>query len=229
MQESKKAVMSYSGGKDSAYALYLAKEEGYEAIALVTTMVSEGARSWFHGIPEGLLKEVASSMEIPFYPIHTTLTNYEKAFEEALTLQKERGATHCIFGDIDILAHRDWCEARCKNTGLEAVFPLWQMDRKKVVEGYLKAGFLAVITVIDGKILPDYLIGMPLTQKIMRMMEALGADPAGENGEYHTFTYDGPLFKRPIAFEEKDALSLDHYKVLPLSVVDKIIPFPKKK
>lgn len=192
-------IISYSGGKDANLALYRAIEKGYKAVGLLTTYNEAMERSWFHGIPKDILMEVSKSLKIPINLVSTGFGNdYGLDFERALIEFKNQGADTCVFGDIDIEEHYSWCDERCKNTGLKSEFPLWNEDREKLVLESINLGFKSMITVIDNSILDESFLGKTLTAEIIEKIKESGADPCGENGEYHTFVYDGPTFDKPI-------------------------------
>ena len=212
----KKFAASYSGGKDSALAIHRALQNGMDPVMLLTTYNTEENRSWFHGIPENILLKISVSLVIPATIIRTSGEWYEDSFEKALKKSKNAGANCCVFGDIDLQAHFDWCTARCTTAGLKAVFPLWQEDRKKIVREFIGAGFKAVITIVDTKQLDAKFLGRELTLETAEAISESGADICGENGEYHTFVTDGPLFKKPIQPILGDPFHKDGYAILPI-------------
>ena len=194
-------AISYSGGKDSALALYKTIKQGHKPVALITTVNVEQNRSWFHGIQNGLLHSVSSSLQIPLIICECTPNNYAQSFEKSLVKARLMGADSCVFGDIDINGHKDWNEERCQKAGLKCVLPLWQQDREMLTRETVAAGFKALIKIVDSKKLEDSFLGQTLTEPLIDKIKATGIDVCGENGEYHTFVYDGPIFTSPIAFE----------------------------
>lgn len=212
----KKFTASFSGGKDSILAIYKAITLGMTPSHLITTFNNERQQSWFHGIPGHLLCDVADSLKIPLTCIKTSGSEYAVNFEKELFKQKKAGAEVCVFGDIDIEEHRAWCRQRCDNIGIEAYFPLWQKDRRMLVYEFIDKGFIANITVIDKKKLNEKYLGMSLTKEIVEAIAADGADPCGENGEYHTFVSNGPIFSYPVKYNWGKKMSFDNYAVLPL-------------
>ncbi len=214
----KRFVASYSGGKDSVLALHRAKKLGLVPIKLITTYNTDLNRSWFHGIPEPLLKRTADSLALPIELIKTSGAEYEKNFENALSAAKYDGAEVCIFGDIDIDEHLEWCSARCRNVGITPFFPLWQEERKKLVYEFVEAGYSAIITTIDTSRMSAELLGHKLDAKTLAEIEKSGVDVCGENGEYHTFVYDGPMFTQKVRFSCGEAITLDKYAIMPLLV-----------
>ena len=198
----KNFVMSYSCGKDSTLALYRMIKSGNTPLGLLITVNKKGNRSWFHGVPENLIKEVSKSLNIPLILVETDGNDYEYKFSEALKKAKEAlGIDSCVFGDIDLEAHRAWCTDRCKEANIEAIFPLWQEDREELVYEFIDSGFKTVIKNVKLECMGEGFLGKVLTKDLVNDIKATGSDPCGENGEYHTFVYDGPLFKYPIKFE----------------------------
>lgn len=198
-----KFVMSFSGGKDSTLALYRMIKKGYEPVALLTTIKKDANKSWTHGISNKLLQQVSESLEIPLLKVECGVCEYEKEFEKILIKSKELGANICAFGDIDIEEHKTWDTERCKKAGLEASFPLWQEDRESLVYEFIESGFTTIIKTINLDYLNESLLGKKLTKEVVSEIKSTGADACGENGEYHTFVIDGPLFKEKISFKNK--------------------------
>lgn len=212
----KKFVASYSGGKDSVLALYRAIKQGMKPICLIITYNIDQNRSWFHGIPQEILDEVSKSLNIPIKLIKTTGKEYAENFKKELRIQKEMGAEVCVFGDIDIEGHLEWGTNICKESGLEPYFPLWQESRKDLVNEFISSGFTANITCVDTDRLSDKHLGMTLSKDTILSIEKDGADVCGENGEYHSFVSDGPIFSKPIEFHYGEKIVRDHYAILPI-------------
>lgn len=196
-----KVLASFSGGKDGMLAIDRALRAGHEVIGLITTMREED--SWFHELPRTVLHSVAASLQIPLYLVQTgSGAAYEQDYAEAMRVLKERGAEGILFGDIDLLEHRAWCERLAESVGLEAMFPLWGRSRRALVGELLDAGYLAMIQKVDKtKLSTDYL-GRILSHALLDELEAQGLDACGENGEYHTVVFDGPLFVQPVALQK---------------------------
>lgn len=198
---SKKFIVSYSCGKDSTLSLYRMIKQGHTPLGLLIAVDKKLNRSWFHGVPEHLLNEVSSSVNIPLMLVKCEGQEYATAFENQLKIAKEQGAEACVFGDIDLEAHRTWCTDRCDTVGIEAIFPLWQEDREALTYEFIDSGFKTVLKNVKLECLSEDFLGKILTKEVVQDVKATGSDPCGENGEYHTFVYDGPLFKVPIKFE----------------------------
>jgi len=209
-----KIAISYSGGKESALALYKATQPGHTPILLITTFNTDRNHSYSHGINEAILNRVSDSLCIPSMTVKTTDKEYTNDFEKALAHAKELGAEACVFGDIDIEGHFSWCSERCKNVGIESIFPLWGCDRQSVVYDCIDNGFVANISVINTKYLSDTFLGQQLTKEIVNSIADTGADICGENGEYHTFVSDGPIFNHPVQFSFSEKFIKNEYAIM---------------
>lgn len=215
----KRFVASYSGGKDSALAVCRATEMGMVPMGLITTYNEEQDRSWFHGIPAPVLEQIGSAMGMPAALICTSGQQYRENFVKALQRQKALGAEVCVFGDIDIAEHLQWCSDVCRDAGIAPCFPLWQESREALVRESVLRGFTATVTVVDTRRLPPELLGEKLTLPLLEVIRSQGADICGENGEYHTFVSDGPIFQHPVPFMPGCVQRRGAYAVLPVCTV----------
>lgn len=197
-----KAFVSWSGGKDSALACYNAMKNGGIEIAYLLNMLSEdGTRSRSHHLSVAALKAQAEAMGIPIVQRQATWGGYEEEFKKALAVFKEEGVRTGVFGDIDVQEHRDWVERVSSESGLNAILPLWQRRRESLMGEFIAAGFKAVIVAVKLECMGSEWLGRQLDRQFVEDMKRLPqVDLCGENGEYHTFVYDGPLFKEPIKF-----------------------------
>ena len=216
-----KAFVSWSGGKDSALACYRAlRQGGIEVAWLVTTLGTDGAWSRSHHIPPRLLTIQGDKMGLPVVQATTTWEEYEDRFKSILRDLKDKGTEAGIFGDIDVEPHREWVERVCGETGIIPFLPLWHCEREEVMEEFIGAGFRAVLVAVDGNspLGPEWL-GREIDRPLCRDLAAVpGVDLCGENGEYHTFVYDGPLFRNPLPFSAgRPVKERDHW-FLPLSL-----------
>lgn len=210
-----KFIMSYSCGKDSTLALYRMIKLGYIPAALLITVNKIENMSWFHGISKDLMEKVSKSLNIPLILVETEGSNYENMFTESLIrAKKELGINFCVFGDIDLEDHRKWCTDRCDEAKIEAVFPLWNENREKLVYEFIDLGFKAVIKKVNNKYMGEEFLGKLLTKEVVIDIKETGSDPCGENGEYHTFVYDGPIFTHPIKFENLNILKSNNSSFL---------------
>lgn len=215
-----KFAMLYSCGKDSALALHRMISEGHTPACLIVTFNKEADRSWFHGVTEDLLDAVSASLDIPVIRCICTGDTYESEVERCLTQAREQGAEAAAFGDIDIEDHRIWNQARCDAAGLECVLPLWQETRESLVAETINEGFKAVIKCVDLSCLDESFLGETLDTALVDRISATGADACGENGEYHTFVYDGPLFKTPIPLHIGEKINLNTHAVIDITLQD---------
>jgi diphthine-ammonia ligase len=194
----KNSLCSWSGGKDSCFALIQAIGFGYMPKVLLNVLNEEGKISRSHGIPSAILKQQADAARLPVHLISSSWQEYEKHFTNALSELKEQyQLSYAVFGDIDLQPHRDWEEKVCSNAGLTAILPLWKQDRKTLVMQMLEAGIEAMI-VSCNETMGERFLGKMITPPLVEELESIGIDACGENGEYHTLVLDCPLFSSPI-------------------------------
>lgn len=200
------SLCSWSGGKDSCFALMQGVVSGYTPRVLLNVLNEEGKISRSHGIPYSILKAQAKAMNTPLHCVSSSWAEYEMHFTSALKELKDRfQLTYAIFGDIDLQAHRDWEEKVCANAGLTAILPLWQQDRKTLVLQMLKAGIETMI-VSCNESMGERFIGKFITPTLVDELESLGIDPCGENGEYHTLVLNCPLFQDRVSVSVTEKL-----------------------
>ncbi|WP_455539004.1 Dph6-related ATP pyrophosphatase [Terrisporobacter sp.] len=193
-----KFVLSYSGGKDCILALYRKIQEGSVPVALLTTVKKSSKETWTHGLSFDLLEQVSKSLDIPILYAQCDVCEYEEVFEEKLKEAKAMGAISVVYGDIDIEHHRKWGVDRAEHTGLDYEFPLWQEDREKLVHEVIDNGFKAIIKKVNLDFMSEDFLGKTLTKELIEEIKSTESDACGENGEYHTFVVDGPIFKYKI-------------------------------
>ena len=178
----KNTLCSWSGGKDSCFALMQAVQSGYVPKVLLNVLNEEGIISRSHGIPRAILELQAIHAGISLYTVASSWKDYETKFTRALIgLKAKYELSYAVFGDIDLMAHREWEEMVCKKAGLEAFLPLWKQDRKKLVHQMLEAGITAII-VSCNETMGEKFIGKQITTDLITDLELLGVDPCGENG-----------------------------------------------
>jgi diphthine-ammonia ligase len=206
-----KVVASWSGGKDSAYAYYLATQHGHQVINLLTMMMSE-EKSNFHMIPSTILDAQARAIGIPLIKKTTSAATYEKDFKSLLIECKTRGIEGLVTGDIyEVSGHEQgWLGRICQEIGLTPITPLWMGDTKQIYLDYLKTGFIAVVVRTKLELLGADWLGRILDKKFYDDIISLGnVDACGEGGEYHTVITDGPTFKNKIEIQETKKHKLD--------------------
>lgn len=218
--------MSWSGGKDSALALYeLLRSPEWEVVGLLTSVADPYRRISHHGVREELLDAQAEAIGLPLDKLRLPLdrgpcTNeaYEKLIGQRLAGYVSRGVTHVAHGDLflaDLRAYRERNLARLDMTG---VFPIWGRDTRELVGQFEDLGFRAVLCCVEGARLDASFVGRSLERRLVADLPS-GVDPAGENGEYHSFVYAGPIFEQPLAIETGVVVTRDnrHYIDLVLS------------
>ncbi len=206
-----KFAMSYSCGKDSTLALHKMLEQGHEPVCLVV-MVNEAVdRSYFHGADPAMLERYSKALALPMILCPAKGETYQAAFETGLMKAKAMGAEAACFGDIDIEENRQWEEERCRAVGLTPCFPLWQQGREELVHEVIRLGYRCLIKTVNRAALPMELLGTYLDENAVSVMKSAGIDICGENGEYHTLTVDGPIFREPLLFQVGENLILGDY------------------
>jgi len=193
---------SWSGGKDSALALHQAAQAGAVPTLLISMMIESGERSRSHGLSREVLAAQAEAVGLPIEFGAASWSGYEAELLRMLEATMGRGGPELgVFGDIDMEDHRVWVERVCGLAGARARLPLWQRDRRQLMEEVLDIGFEAVIVAVRDGVLPAELLGVTIDADVVAEIERLGADAAGENGEYHSLVVDGPLFERCLEIE----------------------------
>lgn len=199
-----KVIFCWSGGKDSALALYkVLQENKFEIIALLTTLSAQFKRISMHGVREELLDMQAASIGLPLIKMYVsdgTNSEYEKTMETLLLQYKVQGVTKVIFGDIFLEDLRLYRENNLAKVGLTAEFPLWKIDTKLLVNEFLELGFKTITCCVNDGYFGEDKVGVEITKEFIKNLPS-NVDPCGENGEFHTFCYDGPIFKKPVQFE----------------------------
>jgi len=191
-------ISSWSAGKDSCYALMMALKQGNNLVALLNMMNENNKISRSHGIPLSLLNQQANLLNIPLLAVAASWESYELKYIEALNkLKNEYDADGVVFGDIDLEAHREWEEKVCNEANLNAMLPLWQQNRKKLVFDMIDNGIKAIIVSCNTH-LGETFLGREITKELAEEMETLGVDACGENGEYHTLVVNCPIFSNEL-------------------------------
>ncbi|MES1176624.1 MAG: diphthine--ammonia ligase [Myxococcales bacterium] len=196
----KRAFFSWSGGKDSMLALHRALESGYEVAALLAMVDESGERSRSHGLPPHLIRRQAEALGIPLVVRHASWATYEAEFIAATTELAAQGIHYGLFGDIDLEPHRVWEEKVCGAAGIEAVLPLWQEPRRRLVDEFLALEYRARVVCTNARWLNGSFCGRSFDAAFLGDLPK-DVDACGENGEFHTFVFDGPRFQRPVAHE----------------------------
>lgn len=186
---------SWSGGKDSALATHRALAQGHQVVCLLSFVSEDGRRSRSHRVPVSALQAQAEAMGLPLLCFRTSWEKYEENFKRAVDELKREGVAGGVFGDLELEEHRQWVGRVCGEVGIEPFLPLWRAESAALVEEFLELGFKALVVATR---LDPSLLGRSLDWAFLAEVEKLGSHPMGENGEYHTFVTDGPLFRRPL-------------------------------
>lgn len=209
---------SWSGGKDSCLALYHGIQREGVPKYLLTMMTEEGERSRAHGLSQGVLRKQAESLGIPLITAATSWESYERVLRNSLATLRDKGVEAGVFGDIDLLEHREWIEGVCQKEQIDPYFPLWNLGRVEVVREFVRLGFQAMIVAVQDGVLSKSFLGKSLTEELIDNMIRQGIDPAGEAGEYHTLVTAGPIFSGPLSVTIKDCSLRDGYWYLDISL-----------
>lgn len=197
-------ILSWSGGKDSSFALYyLLKSKKYDVKYLLTNIFKPNKRVSMHGVPEHLIVAQAKAIGIPLkimYLDEKTNEAYETKMKALLLEAKAEGINTVAFGDIFLEDLREYREQRLKEIEMNAIFPLWNKATKKLAVDFIKQGFKTHICSIDNSKIPSHLIAKDFSLDFLKQLPK-NIDPCGENGEFHTFCYEGPIFNYPIKFD----------------------------
>lgn len=194
----KNCFVSWSGGKDSCLALFRAMSQGYKPKMLFTMFSIENDVSSAHRLNEDIIKAQVNALDLESTIGRAKFEDYEAVFVKNLEAFKSQDIQYGIFGDIDLDEHRKWEETVCEKAQMTAFLPLWQENRKKLVKEFIDLGFKAKIVVVNKTMMSPEFLGRDLSHELLEEIEKTGADVCGENGEYHTVVYDGPLFKTPL-------------------------------
>jgi len=213
MNQRKKAVFNWSGGKDSALALQKTLEENeFEVVSLLTTINEENLKSSIHAIPLEILSRQAESIGIPLYTalFAKDLKNYDEKMRETVAYYKKQGVTHFIFGDIFLSDVKAYRESKLNPFGIEVIEPLWNKTSGEIINDFLKSGIKTKIIVTQADKLDQTFIGKELDQNLINALPN-DVDVCGENGEYHTLSYAGGLFKKEVEFSISETNKISYY------------------
>ncbi len=204
MAVKKKTIFSWSSGKDSALAFYhLQKNNDFELSHLITTVNAHYDRVSMHGLRRELLEKQLASVGLPYstieLPIAPSMSEYEDRMNTVLRQLKSKSHTHVAFGDIFLEDLRNYREQELAKQNLRAYFPLWNRDTTDLMHEFLSLGFKAIVVAINANLMDASFVGRVIDKQFLRDLPAT-VDPCGENGEFHTFCFDGPIFQYPIKF-----------------------------
>ena len=210
-----KTYFNWSGGKDSSLALYyILQQKNHGVSLLLTSLNAVQDRVSVHGVRRYLLEAQSKSLNIPFItiemPEEPDMATYETILSKKIRTLKQQGFTHTIFGDIFLEDLRKYREDKLEAVGIKAIFPLWKIDTAQLMKEFLALGFKAIVVCVNEQYLNKSFCGRIIDEQFIKDLPE-GIDVCGENGEYHSFVFDGPIFKNPIAFT-KGELVYKEYK-----------------
>jgi uncharacterized protein (TIGR00290 family) len=209
-----KVLFTWSGGKDSALALYeLQRRNDHEIVALLTTLTEDYNRISMHGVQSILLEEQTISLGLPNEKVYISKNSsneeYEAKMKKVLQKYLAAGVSSVVFGDIfleDLRKHR---EDNLSKIGMKAIFPIWKRDTAELAREFIELGFKAVITCIDSNVLDKAFVGRLYDQQFLSDLPST-VDPCGENGEFHSFVYDGPMFQKEVPYTKGETVFRDN-------------------
>jgi len=213
----KRAFFNWSGGKDSALALHYAIENNdYQILRLLTSINKDLERISMHGVRKSMLIKQVESIGIPLtlleLPTDIDMNKYDELMGQTLQGLQKEGLEYSVFGDIfleDLKAYRD---KRMTAVGLKGFYPLWKRNTTELIHEFIDKGFRTILVSINGAKLGQEFAGQELTLDLVKEFPK-DVDPCGENGEFHTYVFDGPIFNEPIKFQRGDIVE----KIYPLS------------
>ncbi len=210
-----KIIFTWSGGKDSAMALYeLQRTHSYEVSALLTTITEDYERISMHGVRRILLERQADSLglslEKVFISKNTSNEEYESKMQDALIKYRATGVSYVVFGDIFLEDLRKYREDNLSKVDMKGIFPIWKRDTTELAHTFIDLGFKAVVTCVDSNVLDKKFVGRVFEEQFLSELPST-VDPCGENGEFHSFVYDGPIFRERIAFTMGDIVLRDNH------------------
>ncbi|HKT31870.1 MAG TPA: ATP-binding protein [Gammaproteobacteria bacterium] len=206
-------ILSWSGGKDSALALHALKQDArYQVAGLLTTVNEHYGRISMHGVREALLDAQAESIGLPLYKVklseRPSNEEYERKMRTALEDFKAQAIRHVAFGDLFLEDIRQYRLDNMRKPDMECVFPLWHRPTDQLAREFIAQGFKAVLCCVDERQLDGEFAGREYDKALLNELPT-NVDPCGENGEFHTFVYAGPVFRRPIVFRRGERVRRD--------------------
>jgi diphthine-ammonia ligase len=205
---------SWSGGKDSCFACWKATSQGLKVSHLLNFINTDSTKAMSHGLDSQLIALQAQAMGLPILQQKVTWETYEAGFKDALGKLKPKGITGLVTGDIYLQEHKDWIDRVCGEVGVKALLPLWGMDSANILIDFIEAGFKAIIVSVKSKFLGKEWLGRQVDKKLASELDQLGIDACGEAGEFHTFVYDGPSFRKPVKIGRTSVITRDGHWTL---------------
>jgi len=224
----KRVLLSWSSGKDSAWTLYqLQQNPAVEVVGLLTTFNSQFNRSAIHGVRQLLVRQQAKAAALPLQevalPWPCSNEDYERIMGAALAEARQTFAMDAIaFGDLFLEDIRRYREERMKDTGLELLFPIWGIPTAQLAQDMIAGGLRATLTCVDPRVLTADFAGRHFDQSLLDDLPA-AVDPCGENGEFHSFTWDGPMFRQPVNIQNGEVVERDGFVYADLLPAEEVV------
>jgi diphthine-ammonia ligase len=202
-----KLFSSWSGGKECALATYKAISQGHEVLYLLNFVSEDGERSRSHGIRARIVALQARAAGIPLVQVKTSWEDYEENFKKAVGKLRNKGIEGGVFGDTDLEEHREWVERVCSEVGIKALLPFWGTKPEELIDEFLRSKFKAIVVATR---LDETFLGKVLDETLIGQISKLGSHPCGENGEYHTFVTEGPIFRKALKVTNGQSKKMDN-------------------
>lgn len=209
-----KSLFNWSGGKDSALALYhTLNHPDFDVRCLMTSLNSEADRISMHGVRKSMLEAQVKAIGLPLsilsLPGEISMEDYDVLMRKQMAGFIDQGITHSVFGDIFLEDLKKYREQRLEEVGLKGHFPLWKQDTRELIQEFLDRGFKTIVVSVDGSKLDKSFAGRELNESFLNDLPS-NVDPCGENGEFHTFVFEGPIFKEPFSFEKGEVVGKEY-------------------
>jgi uncharacterized protein (TIGR00290 family) len=211
----KRTLLSWSSGKDSAWSLHLLRKmPDYEVVGLLTTFNQSADRVAMHGVRRSLVRAQAAAADLPLWEIELPWPcpneQYEAAMRSACERAVKNGIESVAFGDLFLTDIRAYRERQLSGTGLQPLFPVWEIPTDTLAREMIASGLRAKLTCVDSKQIDPKFAGREFDSRLLSELPA-SADPCGENGEFHSFVYDGPMFRNPVPIDVGEIVQRDQF------------------
>jgi uncharacterized protein (TIGR00290 family) len=218
----KRTLLSWSSGKDSAWSLHLLRQQNeYDIVGLLTTFNQAANRVAMHAVRRSLVEAQAKATDIPLWdvdlPWPCSNADYECIMKETCKAAVQSGIEYIAFGDLFLTNIRAYREKQLENSGLQPIFPVWGLPTRELASSMIKSGVRAKLTCVDSKVLAPEFVGREFDEQLLSEMSP-EIDPCGENGEFHTFAYAGPMFRHDLSVEVGEIVSRDGFVFADLSL-----------
>jgi diphthine-ammonia ligase len=209
-----KVVCLWSGGKDSCFAYYKAKQLGYDVVTLLNFIHSDNEKVLSHGFCSDLILLQAENIGVPVVQEIMPKDKYRENFKRLIYQMKEEHEIQgIVFGDIFLQEHKDWIDKICAELEVKAIMPLWGVDTGVLIKEFIEEGFKSIIIAVKKELLEEKFLGCRLDEKFIKNLDP-EIDPCAERGEFHTFVYDGPVFKKAVEFSTGKKVLQDKHMFL---------------